>query len=82
LHQSLYELVLETMEKEEFDKPAACQTNLRDRFILVALREFGLRASKLVGSKMGAFQQIPDTKTKRHYCNAVQLRSFFSTRTV
>jgi len=64
---NLYELVLETMEKEEFDKPAARKTNLRDRFILVALRELGLRASELVGSKMGAFQQIPDTKRKRHY---------------
>lgn len=64
---NLYELVLETMVSEEFDKPAARQTNLRDRFILVALRELGLRASELVGSVMGAFQQIPDTKTKRHY---------------
>ncbi|WP_305825530.1 tyrosine-type recombinase/integrase [Massilia brevitalea] len=64
---NLYELVLETMEEEEFDRPAARQINLRDRFILVALRELGLRASELVGSVMGAFQQIPDTKTKRHY---------------
>jgi site-specific recombinase XerD len=64
---NLYELVLETMAQEQVDKPAARQTNLRDRFILVALRELGLRASELVGSVMSAFQQIPDVRTKRHY---------------
>lgn len=70
-HRSLdvdvYQLVLQTIEEEQFDRPAARQTNLRDRFIFVALRELGLRASELVGSSMNAFQQISDPKTARRY---------------
>lgn len=63
----VYQLVLQTIEYEQFDRPAARQTNLRDRFIFVALRELGLRASELVGSSMNAFQQISDPKTTRRY---------------
>lgn len=63
----LYELVLATMERKQFDRPTARQTNLRDRFALVALRELGLRASEIVGSSMNAFQQISDPQTKRRY---------------
>lgn len=63
----LYELVLNTMDREQFDRPTARQTNLRDRFVLVALRELGLRASEIVGSVMGAFQQLSDPQTKRRY---------------
>ncbi len=63
----VYQLVLQTIEEEQFDRPAARQTNLRDRFIFVALRELGLRASELVGSSMNAFQQISDPKTMRRY---------------
>lgn len=63
----LYELVLATMEREQFDRPSARQTNLRDRFILIALRELGLRASEIVGSVMGAFQPLSDPKTRRRY---------------
>lgn len=63
----LYDLVLATMEREQFDRPSARQTNMRDRFVLVALRELGLRASEIVGSTMGAFQQMSDPKTKRRY---------------
>lgn len=61
----VYQLVLQTIEEEQFDRPAARQTNLRDRFIFVALRELRLRASELVGSSMNASQQISDPKTKR-----------------
>lgn len=63
----VYELVLRSIEEEQFDRPIARQTNLRDRFIFVALRELGLRASELVGSSMNAFQQISDPKTMRRY---------------
>lgn len=63
----VYQLVLQTIEEEQFDRPSARQTNLRDRFIFVALRELGLRASELVGSSMNAFQQISDPKTARRY---------------
>jgi integrase/recombinase XerC len=63
----LYELVLATMEREQLDRPRTRQTNMRDRFILTALRELGLRASEIVGSAMGAFQQLSDPKTKRRY---------------
>jgi integrase/recombinase XerC len=63
----LYDLVLATMEREQFDRPNARQTNMRDRFVLVALRELGLRSSEIVGSTMGAFQQLSDPKTMRRY---------------
>lgn len=63
----VYQLVLQTIEEEQFERPAARQTNLRDRFIFVALRELGLRARELVGSSMNAFQQISDPRTTRRY---------------
>lgn len=63
----VYKLVLQTIEEEQFDRSAARQTNLRDRFIFISLRELGLRASELVGSSMNAFQQISDPKTARRY---------------
>ena len=63
----VYQLVLQTIEEEQFERPAARQTNLRDRFIFIALRELGLRASELVGSSMNAFQQISDPKSARRY---------------
>ena len=63
----LYRLVLATMEREQFERPTAQHINLRDRFILVALSELGLRASEIVGSSMGAFYQRVDPKSKVHY---------------
>jgi site-specific recombinase XerD len=63
----LYELVLATMEREQLDRPTSRQVNLRDRFIFVALRELGLRASELVGSAMNAFYQLSDPKSKNRY---------------
>ena len=63
----VHALVLVTMEREQCDSPAARQINLRDRFILVALRELGLRASEIVGSSMNAFEQLSDPQTKRRY---------------
>lgn len=63
----VYELVLDTIAQEQCARPSARQTNLRDRFIFVALRELGLRASELVGSSMQAFQQLSDPATKRRY---------------
>jgi site-specific recombinase XerD len=63
----LYQLVLTTMEREQFERPTSRQVNLRDRFIFVALRELGLRASELVGSAMNAFYQLSDPKTKSRY---------------
>ena len=63
----VHALVLTTMEREQCVTPTSRQINLRDRFILVALRELGLRASEIVGSSMNAFEQISDTQTKRRY---------------
>lgn len=63
----VHALVLATMERERCDTPAARQINLRDRFILVILRELGLRASEIVGSSMNAFEQLSDPQTKRRY---------------
>lgn len=63
----LYDLVLKTMDGEQFARPISRQMNLRDRFILVALRELGLRASEIVGSYMTAFYQLSDPKTRNRY---------------
>jgi integrase/recombinase XerC len=41
--------------------------HLRDRFILVCLREAGLRATELVGAKMGAFTQLADPANRVTY---------------
>lgn len=63
----LYQLVLQTLEREPIDSAIGRQKNLRDCFILVALRELGLRASELVGASMGAFYQLSDPKSKQRY---------------
>lgn len=63
----LYEMVLETMEaapRETFEKR---QRYLRDRFILITLRDLGLRASELVKASMGAFYRLSDPKDGRTY---------------
>jgi integrase/recombinase XerC len=40
---------------------------VRDRFILIGLRELGLRTSEFVKATMGAFQPLSDPKTKHTY---------------
>ncbi|MYN47635.1 tyrosine-type recombinase/integrase [Pseudoduganella sp. FT93W] len=63
----LYDLVLDTMEASEKATFAARQAYTRDRFIFIALRELGLRASELIKATMGAFHCLTDPKDGKTY---------------
>lgn len=63
----LFDLVLETMEEQTKDTFEARQKYVRDRFLLIALRELGLRSSELVKASMGAFRRLSDPKSGRSY---------------
>jgi site-specific recombinase XerD len=63
----LFDLVLETMEEQPKDTFEARQRHVRDRFLLIALRELGLRSSELVKASMGAFRRLSDPKSGRTY---------------
>ncbi|MET3135255.1 integrase/recombinase XerC [Oxalobacteraceae bacterium GrIS 1.11] len=63
----LYELVLATMAEQAVDTFTERQMAVRDRFIFMALRGLGLRASELVHARMNAFYQLPDPATKKRY---------------
>lgn len=53
------------------EQDRACLTDrrrhLRDRFIPVCLRKAGLRATEIVGVKMGAFTQLADPANGKTY---------------
>lgn len=63
----LYDMVFEAMDAA--DKPTfmARQADLRDRFIFIALRELGLRASELIKACMGTFHRLPDPRDGTTY---------------
>ena len=63
----LAELVLSTMASRAMTTFTDRQIAVRDRFILIALRGLGLRASELVQAKMNAFYQLSDPATKKRY---------------
>ncbi|GJI93624.1 hypothetical protein RugamoR57_03420 [Duganella caerulea] len=63
----LYDLVLDAMEVAEKVTFASRQAYTRDRFIFIALRELGLRASELIKATMGAFHCLTDPKDGRTY---------------
>lgn len=63
----LFDLVLETMEEQSKDTFEARQRHVRDRFLLIALRELGLRSSELVKACMGSFQRVYDAKSGKSY---------------
>jgi integrase/recombinase XerC len=63
----LYDLVLETMEAQEKVNFEQRQLYVRDRFVLVALRELGLRTTEFIKATMGAFQPLSDPKTRTTY---------------
>lgn len=56
----LYDMVLDAMEVTEKVTFASRQAYTRDRFIFIALRELGLRASELIKATMGAFHSRAD----------------------
>ncbi len=67
LSEIVFETVLNTLSGSEVISFAERQRQVRDMFILTAFKELGVRASELVGAKMGAFYQLPDPVTKNRY---------------
>lgn len=63
----LYELVLETMDAEQKLTFEQRQRHVRDRFVLIGLRELGLRSTEFIKGTMGAFQPLSDPKTRHTY---------------
>lgn len=63
----LFDMVLETMEEQPKETFEARQRYVRDRFLLIALRELGLRSSELVKASMGSFQRLFDPKSEKSY---------------
>lgn len=63
----LYDLVLETMEAQEKTTFEQRQRHVRDRFVLIGLRELGLRTTEFIKATMGAFQPLSDPKTGHTY---------------
>lgn len=67
LQLDVYEIVLQVMDEQDQAEVTDRRQYLRDRFILVCLREAGLRATELVGATMGAFTQLADPESRRTY---------------
>lgn len=67
INLDLYDTVLQVMDAQDGEGLSDHRGYLRDRFVLVCLRESGLRASELVGAKMGAFRQFADPKSRKTY---------------
>lgn len=67
LSEIVFETVLSTLAGSDVISFADRQRQLRDMFILTAFKELGVRASELVGAKMGAFYQLYDPLTKNRY---------------
>jgi integrase/recombinase XerC len=67
INLDLYDTVLQVMDAQGREDVADRRRYLRDRFILICLRESGLRASELVGARMGAFRQFSDPKVRKTY---------------
>jgi integrase/recombinase XerC len=67
INLDLYDTVLQVMDAQDREGLKDRRGYLRDRFILVCLRESGLRASELVGARMGAFKQFADPKARKTY---------------
>lgn len=67
LQLDVYETVLQVMDEQDQADVTDRRQHLRDRFIVVCLREAGLRATELVGATMGAFTQLADPETRRTY---------------
>lgn len=63
----VYETVLHVMDEQDRAFLSDRRRHLRDRFILVCLREAGLRAAELVGAQMGAFNQLADPANRKTY---------------
>ncbi|GGC23814.1 tyrosine-type recombinase/integrase [Pseudoduganella buxea] len=67
IDDDLFERVLQVMDRAPRTSQRAHQLHARDRFILVCLRETGVRASELVGARMRAIAPLTDPKTGTSY---------------
>jgi integrase/recombinase XerC len=67
ISEAVFDIVLTTLASSDVISFSERQRQLRDVFILTAFKELGLRASELVGAKMGAFYQLIDPATKNRY---------------
>ena len=63
----LYDAVFQSMDAVEKPTFTARQADLRDRFLFVALRELGLRASELIKGTMSAFHRLSDPRDGKTY---------------
>jgi site-specific recombinase XerD len=63
----LYDMVFQCMDEADKLTFTARQTDLRDRFIFVVLRELGLRASELIKAEMSAFYRLSDPRDGKTY---------------
>jgi integrase/recombinase XerC len=67
ISEAVFDIVLSTLASSDVMSFSERQRQLRDVFILTAFKELGLRASELVGAKMGAFYQLTDPSTRNRY---------------
>ncbi|PLY42126.1 hypothetical protein CSZ94_12165 [Janthinobacterium sp. ROICE36] len=65
--EDMYALILDCMAAQLHANQGRYQRYLRDRFVLVWLRETGIRASELAGARMDAVYRLSDPKTLRTY---------------
>jgi integrase/recombinase XerC len=63
----LYDLVLETIAREDKTNAEKRLLAARDRFVFEALRGLGLRATEMVDGRMGAFERFALPATAGHY---------------
>lgn len=63
----IYDMVFKTMDAVEKRTFMDRRLDVRDRFIFIALRELGLRASELVKASMSAFYRLADPIDGNHY---------------
>lgn len=63
----LYDMVFQCMDEADKLTFTARQTDSRDRFIFVVLRELGLRASELIKADMSAFYRLSDPRDGKTY---------------
>jgi integrase/recombinase XerC len=67
ISRDVYKVLLQGMEAEKGESREARRLRLHDRFMLIILRELGLRASELVGAPVGAFDRLSDPQSGRIY---------------
>ena len=67
ISEAVFDIALRTLASSDVNSFSERQRQLRDVFILTAFKELGLRASELVGAKMGAFYQLADPATRNRY---------------